>query len=162
MTNEPISPVKKPSGCWWLSGCMLTTVSLGLIIMFVFLIFDAEDHLDKRRAEYAESNKEYEEALMAYEADSAYFRAQYQRIQQEIDAATLRNDSVLVAALEDSLLVYAEPEYTPRGAIGFNIAGAFYIIFILFLLIPLIIGIVLLLYYWNKKRKYNYQNRDIF
>ena len=162
MTNKPLPPVKKPSGCWGVSGCLLTAVSLGLIIMFVFLIFDAEDYLDKRRAEYAESTKEYEEALMAYEADSAYFHAQYQRIQKEIDAATLRNDSVLVAALEDSLLVYAEPEYTPRGAIGFNIAGAFYIIFILFLLIPLIIGIVLLLYYWNKKRKYNYQNRDIF
>lgn len=154
MINEPIRSVKKPSGCWWQSGCLLTVGSVLVILLAVYLIIDAERHLDKRRAEYAESTKEYEEAVNAYEADSAYFHAQYDRIQKAIDAAALRHDSMQIAALEDSLRLYAEPEYNPRGAIGFNIAGAFYAFFIIIMLIPLFLGIVLLLYYWYRKRKY--------
>ena len=102
-----------------------------------------------------------EEALMAYEADSARLHAQYQRIEKEIEAAKLRNDSNAVWALEDSLLLYAEPEYHPRGAIGFNIAGAFYLLFIVFLLIPLVIGIILLLYYRYKKSKFTRASNEL-
>ena len=154
MTNEPIQPPKKPSGCWWMSGCLMTVGSALLIILTIGLIFDSERHLDELRAEYAASNQEYEDAMAAYEADSTHLQAEYQRIQAEIEAAKLRNDSDAVMALEDSLLLYAEPEYHPRGAIGFNIAGAFYVLFIIILLIPLVIGIVLLLYYRYKNRKY--------
>ena len=161
MTNEPIRSPKKPSGCWLWSGCLLTVVGTFLIVITVFLIFDSERHLDERRAEYAASTREYEEALMAYEADSARLHAQYQRIEKEIEAAQLRNDSVLVLELEDSLLAYAEPEYHPRGAIGFNIAAAFYVLFIVFWLILLVIGIVLLLYYRYKKNKYTRKNNEM-
>lgn len=155
MTNEPIRPIKKPSGCLWWSGCLLTAISVCVILFAVYLIFDAERIMDERRAEYAASTKEYEEALMAYQTDSANLQAQYQRIQTAIEAAKRRNDTLQVAALEDSLRLYAEPEYNPRGAIGFNIAGAFYVVFILFMLIPLAIGIILLLVYRYKKRKLN-------
>ena len=161
MTHEPIHSPKKPSGCWLWSGCLLTVISVVLIVITIFLIFDAEEHLDERRAEYAASTKEYEEALMAYEADSARLHAQYQRIEKEIEAAKLRNDSNAVWALEDSLLLYAEPEYHPRGAIGFNIAGAFYLLFIVFLLIPLVIGIVLLFYYRYKKNKFTRESNEL-
>lgn len=161
MTNEPIRLPKKPSGCWWMSGCLMTVVSALLIVLTIGLIFDSEKHLDDLRAEYAASNQEYEEALAAYEADSAHLQAEYQRIQVEIEAAKLRNDSDAVMALKDSLLLYAEPEYNPRGAIGFNIAGAFYVIFIIILLIPLGIGIVLLLYYRYKNRKYLLSKKSI-
>ena len=137
-----------------MSGCLMTVVSVLLIILTIGLIFDSEKHLDELRAEYAASNQEYEDAMAAYEADSTHLLAEYQRIQTEIEAAKLRNDSDAVMALEDSLLLYAEPEYHPRGAIGFNIAGAFYVLFIIILLIPLVIGIVLLLYYRYKNRKY--------
>ena len=161
MTNEPVRSPKKPSGCWLWSGCLLTVVSVFLIVITIFLIFDSEKRLDERRAEYATSTNEYEEALMAYEADSARLHAQYQRIEKEIEAAQLRNDSVLVLQLEDSLLAYAAPEYHPRGAIGFNIAGAFYVLFIVFLLIPLGIGIVLLAYYRYKKNKYTKETNEL-
>lgn len=161
MTNEPIQPPKKPSGCWWMSGCLMTVVSALLIVFTIGLIFDSEKHLDDLRAEYAASNKEYEDAMAAYEADSAHLQAEYQRIQTEIEAAKLRNDSDAVMALEDSLLLYAEPEYNPRGAIGFNIAAAFYVVFIIILLIPLGIGIVLLLYYRYKNRKYLLSKKSI-
>ena len=161
MTNEPIRLPKKPSGCWWMSGCLITVVSALLIVLTIGLIFDSEKHLDDLRAEYAASNQEYEEALAAYEADSAHLQAEYQRIQTEIEAAKLRNDSDAVMALEDSLLLYAEPEYNPRGAIGFNIAAAFYVVFIIVLLIPLGIGIVLLLYYRYKNRKFLLSKKSI-
>ena len=161
MTNEPIQPSKKPNGCWWMSGCLMTVISVFLIIVTIALIFDSEKHLDELRAEYAAANQEYEDALMAYDADSTHLQAEYRRIQAEIEAAKLRNDSDAVMALEDSLLQYAEPEYHPRGAIGFNIAAAFYIVFIIILLIPLAIGIVLLLYYRYKNRKYLSSKRSI-
>ena len=162
MMNESVQPtfkyaqppVKKPNGCWWFSGCLLTVMSVCFILFTIFLILDSEEKMDANRAEYSASFKEYEEALMAYEADSANLQAQYRRIEAEIDAALLRNDSALAAVLEDSLHIYAEPVFKSRGHIGFNIAGAFYMIFIVFMLIPLAIGIALLLYYRRKKRKY--------
>ena len=104
-----------------------------LILFFVYLIFDSEKQLDKKRAEYAASEMEYQEALKAYQA---------------------RNDTITVAALQDSLKRYSEPEWVPRGAIGFNIGGAFFLVFALAMLIPLAIGLLLLLYYRYRKRKW--------
>ena len=125
-----------------------------LILFFVYLIFDSEKQLDKKRAEYAASEMEYQEAMKAYEADSVNLKVQYQRILAEIDAAQARNDTLAVAALQDSLKQYSEPEWVPRGAIGVNIGAAFYVFFILVMLIPLAIGLLLLLYYRYRKRKW--------
>ena len=62
--------VKKPSGCWWLSGCLITMVSMLLIAICVSVVFTSEKELDKKRAEYAASVEEYERAMEAYEADT--------------------------------------------------------------------------------------------
>ena len=97
---------------------------------------------------------EYQEALKAYEADSVNLKAHYQRILAEMDAAQARNDTITVAALQDSLKRYSKPEWVPRGAIGFNIGGAFFLVFALAMLIPLAIGLLLLLYYRYRKRKW--------
>ena len=152
--NDSIHPVKKPHGCWHHAGCLLTTISMLLIVFFVAMIFVSEDKMDKNRAEYAASTQEYEEALMAYEADSVNLKAQYQRISAEIDSAQARNDSMTVVALQDSLMLYSEPEFVPRGAVGFNIGGGFFLIFALFMLIPLGIGLLLLIFYRYRKRKW--------
>ena len=122
------------------------------------MIIYSEEKMDENRAEYTASTAEYEEALWAYEADSVNLRAQYRRILAEIDAAETRHDSVVVEALMDSLSLYDEPMWDPRGHIGFNIAGAFFVVFILFMLIPLGIGLVLLLYYRWKYRKWKRNN----
>lgn len=115
--------------------------------------------MDKNRAEYTASTKEYEDAMKAYEADSVHLRAEYQRILDEIDQAEARQDSTLVEALTDSLDKYAEPMWEPRGHIGFNIGGAFFLLFALAMLIPLGIGLILLLVYWYKRRKWRKNNR---
>ena len=125
-----------------------------LILFFVYLIFDSEKQLDKKRAEYAASEMEYQEALKAYEADSVNLKVQYQRVLAEIDAAQARNDTLAVAALQDSLKQYSEPEWAPRGAIGVNIGAAFFVVFAMVMLIPLCIGLILLIVYWYKRRKW--------
>ena len=117
-----------------------------LIIFFVYLIFDSEKQMDRNRAEYSAYEMEYEEAMKAYEADSVNLKAHYQRILAEMDAAQNRNDSLAVAALQDSLKRYSEPEWNPRGAIGVNIGAAFFVLFALVMLVPLAIGLLLLLY----------------
>ena len=70
--NDPYKPIKKPSGCWKWSGCMLTIVSALLIAFFVWMIVDSEREMDKSRQEFTASQIEYEEALKAYEADSLH------------------------------------------------------------------------------------------
>lgn len=152
--SDSIKSVKKPNGCWHHAGCLLTMVSTLLIVLFVNLIFESEEELDRKRAEYSAYSMEYEEAMEAYEADSANMKIQYQRIADEIEAAKARNDSTAVAALEDSLKCYSEPEWEPRGVIGVNIGAAIYLFFALVMLVPLAIGIMLLLYYRHRKRKY--------
>ena len=152
--NDDIGNIKKPNGCWHYAGCLLTIVSTLLIVFCVYLIIESEEELDRKRAEYAASHQEYEEAMRAYEADSANLKVEYQRIQAEIDAARARNDSMTVAALEDSLKCYSEPEWVPRGAIGVNIGAAFFAVFALAMLVPLAVGIILLLYYRYRKRKW--------
>ena len=72
--------MRKPNGCWWFSGCLVTTVSSLLIILFVWMTFEAEKKMDENRAEYAASTQEYEDAMKAYEADSANLNRQYQRV----------------------------------------------------------------------------------
>ena len=155
--DDPISNVKKPSGCWYHAGCLITIVSTLLIVFFVYLIFESEEDLDRKRAEYAASHQEYEDAMKAYEADSANLKAEYQRILAKIDAAQAHNDSLAVAALNDSLKCYSEPEWVPRGAIGVNIGAAFLAVFALAMLVPLAIGILLLIYYRYRKRKWQYE-----
>lgn len=154
MQNDSVYPVKKPNGCWFHAGCLLTVASMLLIMFFVYLIFDSEKQMDRNRAEYTAYEREYQEAMKAYEADSVNMKAQYQRILARIDAAQARNDSLAVAVLQDSLKRYSEPEWMPRGAIGVNIGAAFFVLFALVMLVPLVIGLLLLLYYRYRKRKW--------
>ena len=154
MEREFIRPEKKPNGCWWLSGCLITAISALVFVFFIYMIFYSEEKMDENRAEYTASTREYEEALEAYNADSVHLRAEYQRILDEIDQAEARQDSALVEALTDSLDNYAEPMWEPRGHIGFNIGGAFFLFFAVIMLIPMSIGLVLLLVYWYKRRKW--------
>ena len=160
--NDPIRPVKKPSGCWLHVGCLLTIVSALLIAFFVYMIFESEKQLDEKRAEYKASQMEYEEAMQAYEADSVNLKAQYQRVLNEISAAQARNDSLAVASLQDSLKLYSEPEWAPRGAIGVNIGAAFFVVFALVMLIPLSIGLLLLLVYRYRRRKWLLSENSVY
>ena len=137
-----------------MSGSLITVISALVFAFFIYMIFDSEKTMDQNRAEYTASSKEYEEALEAYNADSVRLRAEYQRILDEIDQAEARHDSVLVEALTDSLDKYAEPMWEPRGHIGFNIAGAFFLVIGLMALIPMCIGIILLIIYWYKRRRW--------
>ena len=68
--DDAMKQVKKPSGCWWLSGCLITVVSLLLIAVCVGVVVSSEKELDRKRAEYAASVEEYEKAMEAYEADT--------------------------------------------------------------------------------------------
>ena len=159
--NEPIYTVKKPSGCLKWSGWLLTIVSALLIAFCVWLIFYSEEKMDENRAEYSAWQTEYDEAIKAYEADSVHRQTEYRRIQAEIEAAAARQDSTeTIKVLLDSLKYYDKPEYAPRGHIGFNIAAGFFVVLILFLLIPLSIGLFMLLYYWLKYRRW--RNNELF
>jgi Flp pilus assembly protein TadB len=161
MMNDPYCPMKKPNGCWKWSGCMLTIVSALMIAFFVWMIVDSEREMDKSRQEFSASQMEYEEALKAYEADSVHLMAEYRRIQTEIEIAEKRHKSTKkIKALQDSLKYYDKPEFQPRGHIGVNIGAAFFVVFILILLIPLGIGLLMLLYYWLKYRKW--RNNELF
>lgn len=152
--EEITQPVKKPSGCLNSFGWLLTVICVLFIILCIAMIFEGERHLDELRAEYAASTEEYEEAMEAYNADSLHLQAEYQRIQLKIEKAEETGDSALVAELTDSLALYAEPEYHPRGAIGVNIGGAFFLFFALCALVPLAAGIALIIYCRNRKLKY--------
>ena len=158
--EEIIRPVKKPGGCLKGFGCLLTIGSVLFIILCIAMVFEGEKRMDELRAEYTASTKEYEEALEAYEADSAHLNAEYNRITTAIDEAQARGDSILVNALTDSLSLYAEPQFAPRGAIGVNIGAAFFVFFALCALVPLTIGIVILVFYRYRKRKYEQYKRD--
>lgn len=154
---EIYEPPKKPSGCLKAAGrfgCLLAILSILFIIGNIWLIIYSEEHLDELREEYRVSSEEYEEALAAYNADSAHLNAEYNRISAEIEEADAKGDSLLVTQLQDSLMCYAEPEWKPRGAIGVNIGAAFYVFFSVCALVPLVIGIILYLYYRYRKRKY--------
>lgn len=152
--EEILRPVKKPSGCLNVFGWLLTVICVLFIILCIAMIFEGERHLDELRAEYAASTEEYEAALEAYNADSLHLHAEYQRVLSQIESAEEEGDSALVAELTDSLALYAEPEYQPRGAIGFNIGGAFFLFFALCALVPLAAGIALIIYCRNRKLKY--------
>ena len=87
--------------------------------------------------------------------------AEYQRIQAEIEAAEKRHEpSEKIEALQDSLKYYDKPEFHPRGHMGVNIGAAIFVLFILISLIPFGIGLLMLLYYWLKYRKW--RNNELF
>ena len=152
--EEFVKPVKQPSGCLETFGWFLTVGSVLFIVFCIAMIFEGERHMDELRAEYSASTKEYEEALEAYNADSIHMQAEYQRLQEEIEKAEAAGDSVLAETLADSLTLYSEPLWEPRGAIGVNIGAAFFVFFALCALIPLLIGFFILIYCHNRKRKY--------
>ena len=132
-----------------------------LIAFFVWMIIYSEQEIDKSRQEFSDSQKEYQEALDAYEADSVHLMAEYQRIQAEIEAAEKRHEpSEKIEALQDSLKYYDKPEFHPRGHMGVNIGAAIFVLFILISLIPFGIGLLMLLYYWLKYRKW--RNNELF
>ena len=154
---ENIEPVRKPSGCLKASGrfgCFMAICSVLIIMLCIWMTVSSEDHLNELRDEYAASSQEYEDALAAYNADSAHLNAEFNRISARIDEANAKGDSVLAAQLSDSLSLYAEPEWEPRGAIGFNIGGAFFVFFAICALVPLTVGIILYLVYRYRKRQY--------
>jgi len=158
--DEIVKPVKKPSGCLKIFGWLLTLGSVLFIVFCILMIIEGEKHMDKLRSEYSASAKEYEEALEAYNADSVHMQAEYQRIQKQIDKAEAAGDSVAAIELADSLKLYAEPEWNPRGAIGVNIGGAFFVFFALCALVPLIIGIFILIYCHHRQQKYKKYIQD--
>ena len=152
--EEFVKPVKKPSGCLKIFGWLLTAGSVLFIVFCISMIFEGEKRMDELRAEYAASSKEYDEALEAYHADSVHMQAEYRRIQEQMDKAEAAGDSIAAIELADSLKRYAEPQWTPRGAIGVNIGGAFFLFFALCALVPLLAGVFILIYCHNRKRKY--------
>lgn len=72
---------------------------------------------------------------------------------QEYTASQIEYEEAMKAYKADSLNL-EKPEFQPRGHIGVNIGAAFLVVFILFLLIPFGIGLLMLLYYWLKYRKW--------
>lgn len=159
--QDIIRPVKKPSGCLNATGWVLTIGSLLFIILCIAMIIEGERHMDELRAEYTASTKEYEEKMEAYVADSAHLHAEYNRIAAAIEEALSKGDSTLVEALTDSLKLYDEPLFERRGAIGVNIGAAFFVFFALCALVPLALGIVLLVLFWHRRRKYRQYIREL-
>jgi hypothetical protein len=125
------------------------------------MIIEGERHMDELRAEYTASTKEYEDKMEAYVADSAHLHAEYNRIAAAIEEAQSKGDSTLVEALTDSLKLYDEPLFERRGAIGVNIGAAFFVFFALCALVPLALGIVLLVLFWHRRRKYRQYIREL-
>ena len=152
--EEYVKPVKQPRGCLKDFGWLLTVGSLLFIVICIAMIFEGEKHMNELRAEYSASTKEYEDALEVYRADSVHIQAEYQRLLEEIEKAEAAGDSVLAEELADSLTLYSEPLWEPRGVIGFNIAAAFFVFFALCALIPLLIGVIILIYCHHRNRKY--------
>jgi hypothetical protein len=159
--QDIIRPVKKPSGCLNATGWVLTIGSLLFILLCVAMIIEGERHMDELRAEYTASTKEYEDKMEAYVADSAHLHAEYNRIAAAIEEAQSKGDSTLVEALTDSLKLYDEPLFERRGAIGVNIGAAFFVFFALCALVPLALGIVLLVLFWHRRRKYRQYIREL-
>ena len=154
---ESIEPIRKPSGCLKASGrfgCFMAICSVLFIVFCIWMTISSEEHMNELRDEYAASSQEYEDALAAYNADSAHLNAEFNRISARIDEANAKGDSVLAAQLTDSLSLYAEPEWNPRGAIGVNIGAAFFVFFAVCALVPLTVGIILYLVYRYRKRQY--------
>ena len=84
---------------------------------------------------------------------------QMDKSRQEFAASQIEYEEALKAYEADSLHL-EKPEFKPRGYIGVNIGAAFFVVFILFLLIPLGIGLLMLLYYRLKYRKW--RNNELF
>ena len=154
---ESIEPIRKPSGCLKASGrfgCFMAICSVLFIVFCMWMTISSEEHMNELRDEYTASTKEYEEALAAYNADSAHLNAEFNRITAEIEKAEAKGDTVLASQLQDSLMYYSEPIWERRGAIGVNIGAAFFVAFAVFALVPLTVGIILYLVYRYRKRQY--------
>ena len=154
---ESIEPIRKPSGCLKASGrfgCFMAICSLLIIVFCIWMTISSEEHMNELRDEYAASSQEYEDALAAYNADSAHLNAEFNRISARIDEANAKGDTILASQLQDSLTYYSEPVWERRGAIGFNIGGAFFVFFAVCALVPLTVGIILYLVYRYRKRQY--------
>ena len=150
-------PVKKPGGCLKATGylgLLMVIASLLFIAGNIAMIIYSERHMDELREEYKASTQEYEEALAAYNADSAHLNAEFNRITAEIEAAEAKGDTILASQLQDSLMYYSEPVWERRGAIGVNIGAAFFVAFAVFALIPLALGLIMYLFYRYRKRQY--------
>lgn len=154
---ESIEPIKKPSGCLKASGrfgCFMAICSVLFIVFCIWMTISSEEHMNELRDEYAASSQEYEDALAAYNADSAHLNAEFNRISARIDEANAKGDTILASQLQDSLTYYSEPVWERRGAIGVNIGAAFFVAFAVFALVPLTVGIILYLVYRYRKRQY--------
>lgn len=154
---ESIEPIKKPSGCLKASGrfgCFMAICSVLFIVFCIWMTISSEEHMNELRDEYAASSQEYEDALAAYNADSAHLNAEFNRISARIDEANAKGDTILASQLQDSLTYYSEPVWERRGAIGVNIGAAFFVFFAVCALIPLTVGIILYLVYRYRKRQY--------
>ena len=154
---ESIEPIRKPSGCLKASGrfgCFMAICSVLFIVFCIWMTISSEEHMNELRDEYAASSQEYEDALAAYNADSAHLNAEFNRISARIDEANAKGDTILASQLQDSLTYYSEPVWERRGAIGVNIGAAFFVFFAVCALIPLTVGIILYLVYRYRKRQY--------
>ena len=90
-----------------------------------------------------------EDLLEAYYADTVRIHAQqteYRRIQAE---ALEKGDTVLYQAMEDSLAI----DTFPKLYVGFPIGGAFGLVVIFTAAVPLVIGVVLIVIYFYRRRK---------
>lgn len=125
-------------GCLTVSGIIMTVVGVLGVLLCLFIMYDSEKSLDRKRAEYSEWSKE----MMAYEEDSVKM-ARYAELDSLICEAELTGDSIIVAELKDSLALYAPPPQ--RGVIGFNIGAAFLMIPLAVSAVIALIGIILLI-----------------
>ena len=99
---ESIEPIRKPSGCLKASGrfgCFMAICSVLFIVFCIWMTISSEEHMNELRDEYAASSQEYEDALAAYNADSAHLNAEFNRISARIDEANAKGDTVLAAQL---------------------------------------------------------------
>lgn len=80
-------------------------------------------------------------------------RAEYSAYVEEYEEA--------MKAYEADSVHFQAPEWNPRGAIGDNIGGAFFLLFAIIMLVPFGIGLLMLIFYGYKKRKWRVQRETI-
>lgn len=124
-------------GCLAISGIIMTVIGICGVLLCLFIMYDSEKSLDRKRAEYSEWSKE----MQAYEEDSVK-TARYAELDSMMTEADLAGDSVTVVELRDSLALYAPPPQ--RGVIGVNIGAAFLMIPLAACAVIALIGMILL------------------
>lgn len=121
---------RKSVGCLIVAGTWTAVIGFVILVVSILGIVWTEKEMDHNRELYAESRQE----LDAYYEDTLRV-ARYNEFSEQWDRANEAGDSALCAELFDSLDVYGPPP--SYGHIGFNIAGAFF-------LIPAIVGVAVL------------------